>query len=185
MDTNFAGCPGMNRIEDLPKLQSFDVPRTVSMKELVLYDEGLQGETHADDVGLTWDLSKEPMCFSNAEHDLYAFHRSMISLAHNDRSSYDDEIPQGVAVKTHVAFSELPVDIESTPSPCTEPNYATLVFNALHNSPKQTMSLMDLYAWFQSNTSKTDGKRSRAWKNSIRHILSVKKVGLSLIRYLR
>jgi hypothetical protein len=28
----------------------------------------------SDGVGLTWDLSEEPMCFSNAEHDLYAFH---------------------------------------------------------------------------------------------------------------
>jgi hypothetical protein len=70
----------------------------------------------------------------------------MISLAHNDRSSYDNEIRLEVTVQTPVAFSELPVDIESTLSPCTLPNYATLVFNALHNSPKQTMSLIRLMA---------------------------------------
>jgi hypothetical protein len=54
------------------------------MKELDLYDDGPQSELHADGLGLTWDLSKEPMYFSNAEYDLYAFHRSMIRLAHND-----------------------------------------------------------------------------------------------------
>ncbi|OAL42802.1 hypothetical protein IQ07DRAFT_480694, partial [Pyrenochaeta sp. DS3sAY3a] len=50
--------------------------------------------------------------------------------------------------------------------------YADLIYRALVAVPDRTMSLSELYRWFEHRTHKTNNKAARAWQNSIRHNLS-------------
>ncbi|KAI1261392.1 hypothetical protein F5Y18DRAFT_401869, partial [Xylariaceae sp. FL1019] len=53
--------------------------------------------------------------------------------------------------------------------------YAKLIFGCLMAAPNKTMSLQDIYRWFEQHTDKGhDG--SKGWQNSIRHNLSMNKV---------
>lgn len=57
----------------------------------------------------------------------------------------------------------------------TETPYAQLIYRALKNAVGHSMSLQDLYAWFQENTDKCKPGQ-RGWMNSIRHNLSMNAV---------
>ncbi|KAI6782334.1 Fork head domain transcription factor-like protein [Emericellopsis cladophorae] len=53
-----------------------------------------------------------------------------------------------------------------------EEPYAQLIYRALKSAPGNSMSLQDLYTWFQSNTDKCK-RQGKGWQNSIRHNLSM------------
>ncbi|KAK1991673.1 hypothetical protein LX36DRAFT_694645 [Colletotrichum falcatum] len=57
-----------------------------------------------------------------------------------------------------------------------EEPYAKLIHRALLNAPGHSMTLQELYKWFQDNTDKTDKPDgNKGWQNSIRHNLSMNK----------
>ena len=53
--------------------------------------------------------------------------------------------------------------------------YAQLIYKALMQAPDHSMSLQDIYQWFQDNTDKCKPGQ-RGWMNSIRHNLSMNAV---------
>ena len=56
--------------------------------------------------------------------------------------------------------------------------YAMLIYEALKDAPGHRMMLRDIYDWFRQNTTKAQDAGSNGWQNSIRHNLSMNKVGL-------
>jgi hypothetical protein len=53
-----------------------------------------------------------------------------------------------------------------------EPPYAQLIYRAFLSTPRQAMTLQEIYQWFRENTDK--GKSTnKGWQNSIRHNLSM------------
>ena len=103
------------------------------------------------------------------------------SFAHNFSSSYENGIPTDTVEQAQVESDELPGGLEVRSTARTHPSYANLLFKALEAAPEQTMSLVDVYEWF-SKLGKTNGKTTKAWKNSVRHALSVNKVSTSTAR---
>ena len=68
---------------------------------------------------------------------------------------------------------------EMTPeSDMKEEPYAKRIYRCLINAPGHTMVLRDIYEWFIMNTEKGKEPEASGWKNSIRHNLSMNKVGL-------
>ncbi|KAG9258195.1 uncharacterized protein F5Z01DRAFT_693156 [Emericellopsis atlantica] len=69
--------------------------------------------------------------------------------------------------------SEPPMEpsVSTTQAKPEEP-YAQLIYRALKSAPGNSMSLQDLYTWFQSNTDKCK-RQGKGWQNSIRHNLSM------------
>lgn len=58
-----------------------------------------------------------------------------------------------------------------------EPPYAQLIYRAFLSTPRQAMTLQEIYQWFRENTDK--GKSTnKGWQNSIRHNLSMNHVSL-------
>jgi hypothetical protein len=55
--------------------------------------------------------------------------------------------------------------------------YAKSLFRCLRQAPNHTMILRDIYDWFRGNTDKGHDPHERGWQNSIRHNLSMNKVG--------
>lgn len=91
------------------------------------------------------------------------------------RPNYSSASPYGMDMASSRA-SEPPM--EPTASATTSKNevpYAQLIYKALKNSKDYSMSLQDLYAWFQENTDKCKPGQ-RGWMNSIRHNLSMNAV---------
>lgn len=103
--------------------------------------------------------------------------------------------PAGVAppayMMHHHASQASPYDMELLSARASEPPmepkaptaasnknetpYAQLIYRALKNAVGYSMSLQDLYAWFQENTDKCKPGQ-RGWMNSIRHNLSMNAV---------
>jgi hypothetical protein len=59
----------------------------------------------------------------------------------------------------------------SNPGKGDEP-YCQLLGRCLRTTPDYSMSLKDIYKWFEENTTKTD-QDGKGWQNSIRHNLSM------------
>jgi hypothetical protein len=57
--------------------------------------------------------------------------------------------------------------------------YARLIYEALMQAPDHRMMLRDIYDWFRLNTNKSRESGTNGWQNSIRHNLSMNKVGNS------
>jgi len=55
--------------------------------------------------------------------------------------------------------------------------YAKSLFRCLRDAPGHTMVLREIYDWFKANTDKARDPGSTGWQNSIRHNLSMNKVG--------
>ena len=55
--------------------------------------------------------------------------------------------------------------------------YARLIYEALMQAPGHRMMLREIYEWFRHNTTKPQESGSNGWQNSIRHNLSMNKVG--------
>ena len=55
--------------------------------------------------------------------------------------------------------------------------YARLIYEALMQAPGHSMMLRDIYEWFRHNTTKPQESGTNGWQNSIRHNLSMNKVG--------
>ena len=58
-----------------------------------------------------------------------------------------------------------------------DPCYAKLLYRALMEKHNHTMSLKELYEWIVVHSQKAKDSRSRGWQNSVRHNLSMNKVG--------
>jgi hypothetical protein len=65
-----------------------------------------------------------------------------------------------------------------------EEPYAKRIYRCLINAPDHTMVLRGIYDWFVENTEKGKEREASAWKNSIRHNLSMNKVGSISVRCL-
>ncbi|KAL2756532.1 hypothetical protein ACRALDRAFT_1025066, partial [Sodiomyces alcalophilus JCM 7366] len=52
--------------------------------------------------------------------------------------------------------------------------YAQLIYRAFMSVPGHSMTLQELYEWFERNTNKAKGG-GKGWQNSIRHNLSMNK----------
>ncbi|OHW98043.1 fork head domain-containing protein [Colletotrichum incanum] len=55
----------------------------------------------------------------------------------------------------------------------SEKPYAKLIHKALKEADKHTMTLQELYSWFQSRTDKPKKRTGTGWQSSIRHNLSM------------
>jgi hypothetical protein len=55
--------------------------------------------------------------------------------------------------------------------------YARLIYEALMQAPGHRMMLREIYDWFRLNTNKPQESGTNGWQNSIRHNLSMNKVG--------
>ena len=59
-------------------------------------------------------------------------------------------------------------------------SYASLIYMCLLAAPDHSRKLKDIYAWIEEYSNKaSDDPGSRGWQNSVRHNLSMNKVGLS------
>jgi hypothetical protein len=59
--------------------------------------------------------------------------------------------------------------------------YAKLIYKCLQEAPNHTMVLKEIYDWFKANTDKAQDPAEKGWQNSIRHNLSMNKVGLTIL----
>ncbi|KZL80515.1 fork head domain-containing protein [Colletotrichum incanum] len=57
----------------------------------------------------------------------------------------------------------------------SEVPYAQLIHKALKDAPDHSLTLNDLYKWFEDNTNKPNRTKDNGWQNSIRHNLSMNK----------
>lgn len=73
--------------------------------------------------------------------------------------------------------------IEEEGVPFDDKPYAMLIYEALKQAPGHRMMLRDIYDWFRQNTTKVQESGSNGWQNSIRHNLSMNKVGLVVPNY--
>ena len=65
--------------------------------------------------------------------------------------------------------------VAATATPEQQIPYAQLIYKALAQAPDHSMSLQEIYQWFQENTEKCKPGQ-RGWMNSIRHNLSMNAV---------
>lgn len=54
--------------------------------------------------------------------------------------------------------------------------YSQLLYRALHSAPGNRLTLQEIYQWFLDNTDKVKDPNNPAWRNSIRHNLSMNAV---------
>jgi hypothetical protein len=86
---------------------------------------------------------------------------------------------------TRSPWSSSPEYAHCGPLPTVEPDedaiddkpYARLIYEALMQAPGHRMMLREIYEWFRHNTTKPQESGSNGWQNSIRHNLSMNKVG--------
>lgn len=72
------------------------------------------------------------------------------------------------------------VDGDEVPRP-DEP-YAQLIYKAFMSRDRHAMTLQEIYQWFRENTDKAKTE-NKGWQNSIRHNLSMNKVGGPCLRF--
>ena len=99
---------------------------------------------------------------------------SLESLAHPQHSLRDFN-PQGSVLLElddgFIASREMTPDSEMKEEP-----YAKRIYRCLINAPGHTMVLREIYDWFIQHTDKGKEPDASAWKNSIRHNLSMNAV---------
>jgi hypothetical protein len=60
--------------------------------------------------------------------------------------------------------------------PRVDEPYAQLIYKAFMSRDRHAMTLQEIYQWFRENTDKAKAE-NKGWQNSIRHNLSMNKVG--------
>ncbi|KAH6853184.1 hypothetical protein B0I37DRAFT_1791 [Chaetomium sp. MPI-CAGE-AT-0009] len=95
-------------------------------------------------------------------------------------SSLDDDVDSqaptlvnpGPETKPRSKRSSAPSQLQAGEGKTEEPPYAQLIYRAFLSTPRQAMTLQEIYQWFRENTDR--GKSpNKGWQNSIRHNLSM------------
>ena len=115
-------------------------------------------------------------CFSEQEQPTARFpsESPLSSVAHSQHGTKETNVQGPIASELDDGFIE---SRELTPeSEIKEEPYAKRIYRCLINAPEHTMVLRDIYDWFVQNTEKGKEPDTPAWKNSIRHNLSMNAV---------
>ena len=177
-------------VEQDPSLHDrnlIDQPNEVSGAQI----DQLLPQIHLSDLELapTWS---SPNTYPNHVHshqagtagngDMHVYHYTpdIMASPFSPYQYYDESDSKSAwSIASDVTYSQPPIFFEDE-EPFDDKPYAMLIYDALKQAPGHRMMLKDIYEWFRHNTTKPQESGSKGWQNSIRHNLSMNKVGIFL-----